>query len=306
MTTKIVEKQVSLWSSFEEMIGEAETYFYDLDFPNALKIWKEYAKITGNSTWQQNSVQLQFMLDDYQQIDFSNPENIFDAWLKMRTFLRESKISNYSFDLMQKLYAATFLQTKLTVSFDLATGIFCYIDDKIDYAIENLTSTLNHKPDNLLARVFMSKCLFTVGKDEEALGYLTQAMFLGGNELIDNDVESEQINNLYARLKALHSQGDAGIWLVPFEAWYRNSIHIMEDLPFFQVMQKKERSERILQVKYYVSEKYRHFIRCLFIAEYVRKFLQKEKGIIWEQEAYMEKLDSILFERYRKKRKSIE
>jgi hypothetical protein len=71
-------------------------------------------------------------------------------------------------------------------------------------------------------------------------------------------------------------------------------------------MQQKERSERILQVKYYVSEKYRHFIRCLFIAEYVRQFLQNEKGIIWEQEAYMEKLDNILFERYRKKRKSIE
>ena len=88
----------------------------------------------------------------------------------------------------------------------------------------------------------------------------------------------------------------------PFEAWFRNWIVLLEDNEFFQVMQQKERSERILQVKYYTSEKYRHFVRCLYIAEYVREFLPKEKGIIWEQEAYMEKLDANLFQRYRNPR----
>ena len=48
---------------------------------------------------------------------------------------------------------------------------------------------------------------------------------------------------------------------------------------------------------------YGNFVRIL--AEYVREFLPKEKGIIWEQEAYMEKLDANLFQRYRKKRKPI-
>lgn len=301
---KTEDGQVSLWSSFEEMVSEAESEFYNLNFSKALKTWAEYAQITGAANWKQNYSQLQILISEYQKLDFSNPENIFKAWLKIRTSLKERKISLYTFNLMQKLYATTFLQTKLTVSFDLATGIFCYIDGKIDNAMENLGATLKQKPDSLLARVFMSKCLYN--KNEDGMGYLTQAMFLGGNELIEEDIESEQIRNLYSRLKSLHGQGDAGVWMVPFEAWYRNSIYIMEDLPFFQIMQQKERSERILQVKYYVSEKYRHFIRCLFIAEYVRHFLQKEKGIIWEQEAYMEKLDNILFERYRKKRKSIE
>jgi hypothetical protein len=298
--------QVSLWSSFDEMVVEAEEQFFELNFQKALQIWSDYANITGTVAWQQNFRQLQSLIGDFQKIDYSNPENIFKSWLQIRSLLRQNKISYYSFNLTQKLFATTFLKTKLTVSFDLATGIFCYIDGKIDNALENLNSTINQNPDGLLARVYLSKCYFSKGDQDKGLGYLTQAMFLGGNEFIAEDIESEQIRVLYSRLKSLHGKGDTGIWLAPFEAWYRNSIFIMEDLPFFHIMQQKERSERILQVKFYVSEKYRHFIRCLYLSEYVREFLQKEKGIIWEQEAYMEKLDSILFERYRKKRKPIE
>ena len=298
--------QVSLWSSFDDMIGEAEEQFFELNFQKALQIWSDYSNITGTVAWQQNYRQLQSLISDFQKIDYSNPDNIFKSWLQIRSMLREKKISYYSFNLLQKLYATTFLQTKLTVSFDLATGIFCLIAGKIDNAIENLITTINQKPDSLLARIFISKCYYLKGQEEKGLGYLTQAMFLGGNELIEEDIEQEQIRTLYNRLKALHGKGDAGIWIAPFEAWYRNTILIMEDLPFFHIMQQKERSERILQVKYYISEKYRHFIRCLYLAEYVREFLHKEKGIIWEQEAYMEKLDGILFDRYRKKRKPIE
>lgn len=298
--------QVTLWSSFDEMIGEAESLFFELNFEKALQIWSDYANITGTLAWQQNFKQLQSLIGEFHKVDFSNPDNIFNAWIQIRGLLREKKISYYTFNLLQKLYATTFLHTKLTVSFDLATGIFCYIDGKIENAIENLKSTINQKPDSLLARIFISKCYYSKNDDEKGLGYLTQAMFLGGNELIEEDVEPDQISTLYGRLKALHGKGDTGIWLAPFEAWYRNNIFIMEDLPFFHIMQQKERSERILQVKYYISEKYRHFIRCLYLSEYVRAFLHKEKGIIWEQEAYMEKLDGILFERYRKKRKPIE
>jgi hypothetical protein len=298
--------QVSLWASFDEMIGEAEEQFFELNFQKALQIWSDYANITGTVAWQQNYRQLQSLIGDFQKIDYSNPDNIFKSWLQIRGLLKEKKISYYSFGLLQKLYATTFLQTKLTVSFDLATGVFCFIDGRLDNAVENLTSTINQKPDSLLARIFISKCYYLKGQEEKGLGYLTQAMFLGGNELIEEDIEPQQIRTLYNRLKALHGKGDAGIWLAPFEAWHRNNILIMEDLPFFHIMQQKERSERILQVKFYISEKYRHFIRCLYLAEYVREYLHKEKGIIWEQEAYMEKLDGILFDRYRKKRKPIE
>lgn len=298
--------QVSLWSSFDNMIDEAEEQFFELNFQKALQVWSDYANITGTVAWQQNHRQLQSLISDFQKIDYSNPDNIFKSWLQTRSLLKENKISYYTFNLVQKLFAKTFLQTKLTVSFDLATGIFCYIDGRVDNAIENLTSTINQSPDSLLARIFISKCYYSKGNEDKGLGYLTQAMFLGGNELISEDIEPEPIRSLYSRLKSLHGKGDAGIWIAPFEAWYRNSILLMEDLPFFHIMQQKERSERILQVKYYISEKYRHFIRCLYLSEYVREFLHKEKGIIWEQEAYMEKLDSILFDRYRKKRKPIE
>ena len=168
-----------------------------------------------------------------------------------------------------------------------------------------MSIVLNQQPDNLLARIYLSKCVYALGEDDQGTAYLSQAMFLGGNEILLEDVGNVQIRNLYGRLKSQHGKSEAGIWLVPFEAWYRNLIIWLEDISFFQVMQQKERNERILQVKYYTFEKYRHFVRCLFIEEYVRHFLPKEKGIIWEQEAYMEKLDPILYQKYRKKRKPI-
>ena len=161
------------------------------------------------------------------------------------------------------------------------------------------------EPDNLLARIFLSKCYFIDQKEDKGMAYLSQVVFLGGNEILEEDIGAPQIRNLYGRLRSIHGKGEVGVWLVPFEAWYRNWLVWSEDTPFFQVMQQKERNERILQVKYYASEKYRHFVRCLYIAEYVRQFLSREKGIIWEQEAYMEKLDANLFQRYRKKRKPI-
>jgi hypothetical protein len=46
-------------------------------------------------------------------------------------------------------------------------------------------------------------------------------------------------------------------------------------------------------------------VRCLYIVEYVRHHLKKETGLVLEQEKYMAKLDSQLFDRYRKKRKEV-
>jgi hypothetical protein len=156
-----------------------------------------------------------------------------------------------------------------------------------------------------MARIFLNKCYYKINDAESGNAYLTQALFLGGDEIVADDIGSEDIKSLHGRLKSLHGKGEAGLWLVPFEAWFRNWLTWKEEISFFQVMQQKERNERILQVKYYAAEKYRHFVRCLYIAEYVRQFIAKEKGIIWEQEAYMEKLDTGLFQRYRKKRKPV-
>jgi hypothetical protein len=298
-------QQFSIWSTFDNILKQAEHQFYEYEFEQALKHWQEYAEITGENRWRNAYQDLKQLLGEYSSTKFKDPQQYFSQWLQIRHRLHDNLISPYAFECMERLYARIFLATKTTVSFDLATGIFCYIDDRIDKALDNLNVVINQQPDNLLARIFLNKCYYKINDEENGNAYLTQALFLGGNEIIADDIGSVTIKNLHGRLKSLHGKGEAGLWLVPFEGWFRNWLIWKEDISFFQVMQQKERNERILQVKYYASEKYRHFVRCLYIAEYVRQFLAKEKGIIWEQEAYMEKLDNGLYQRYRKKRKPV-
>lgn len=298
-------QQVSIWSSFEDLLKEAEEKFYNHEYDDALRLWQEYSQITGASKWKRAYTDLSYLIEEYLASDLSDPQKFFEEWLRLRHKTAENQLSPYAFRLMESLYAKIFLSSKQTVSFDVATGIFCFVEKRFDKSKENLSIVLNQQPDNLLARIYLSKCVYAMGEEEQGTAYLSQSMFLGGDEVLLEDVENIQIRNLYGRIKSVHGKGEAGIWLVPFEAWYRNLLVWLEDISFFQVMQQKERNERILQVKYYTFEKYRHFVRCLFIEEYVRHFLPKEKGIIWEQEAYMEKLDPVLFQKYRKKRKPI-
>jgi len=297
--------QVSIWSSFENLVEEAEHRFFDHDYNGAVKTWENYAQITGAPVWQKAASDMRELISHYLNAKISDPQQLFESWLALRHQMNINQLSSYAYHIMQRLYAGIFLSAKQTVSFDLATGIFCFIEKRYDAAMENLSVVLNHEPDNLLARIFLSKCHFVMEEEEKGMAYLSQVVFLGGNELLAEDIGTEQIRNLYGRLRSIHGKGEVGAWLVPFESWYRSWLVWIEDTSFFQVMQQKERNERILQVKYYASEKYRHFVRCLYLAEYVREFLPKEKGIIWEQEAYMEKLDANLFQRYRKKRKPI-
>jgi len=298
-------EQVSLWSTFENLVNDAEKQFFEHNFKDALKLWQEYARITGAQNWMRIYEELNYLVQEFQSANLKEAGEIFEEWLRLRNKLKHSQLSSYAFHIFERLFARLFLANKSVVSFDLATGIFCHVEKRYEKAKENLNVVLNHQPDNLLGRIFLSKCYFALNEDDKGTAYLTQAMFLGGNEILHDDVGSMQLRSLYGKLKSTHGKGEVGVWLVPFEAWFRNWLVWIEDISFFQVMQQKERNERILQVKYYASEKYRHFIRCLFIAEYVRQFLPKEKGIIWEQEAYMEKLDSNLYERYRKKRKPV-
>jgi hypothetical protein len=298
-------QQVSIWSSFENLLKEAEQKFFEHDFEAAVKLWQEYAQITGASKWKRAATDLNYLIKEFVASNPTDPHKYFEDWLGLHGRMSDNQLSPYAFHLMERLYAKIFLSTKQTVSFDVATGIFCFIEKRFDKARENLSIVLNQQPDNLLARIYLSKCSYATNEEEQGTAYLSQAMFLASNEILSEDVGSLQIRNLYGRLKSVHGRGEAGVWLVPFEAWYRNLLIWLEDVSFFQVMQQKERNERILQVKYYAFEKYRHFVRCLFIEEYVRHFLPKEKGIIWEQEAYMEKLDVNLYQRYRKKRKPV-
>jgi len=304
MNTK-AQQQFSIWSTFENTLKEAEHHFFANNFEQALKYWQEYADVTGENRWRHAFYDLKQLLTEYNSIKFKDPQQYFEQWIRLRRRLHDNLVSRYAFELMERLYARVFLASKTTVSFDLATGIFCFIEGRIDKAIENLNVVTLQQPDNLLARIFLHKCYNKISDEQKGNAYLTQALFLGGDEILADDIGSAEIKNMQGRLKSLHGKSEAGLWLVPFEAWFRNWLTWKEEISFFQVMQQKERNERILQVKYYASEKYRHFVRCLYIAEYVRQFIAKEKGIIWEQEAYMEKLDSVLFQRYRKKRKPV-
>jgi hypothetical protein len=298
-------QQLSIWGSFESLLSEAERDFFNHHFEVAIKKWQEYARITGVAAWNKISNDLINLIRTFETIPGSNSDKYFELWLQLRNRIKQNNIGYYVYNIMEKLYAQDFFNTKSTLSFDLATGIFCFIENRIDNALTNLEYVLNQQPDNLLARIYLSKCYFIQKDENKGISYLSQALFLASDNLLVDDIIPEKIRNLYGRLSILYGKSGIGIWLLPFESWYRNWLIIQEDKNFFRVMQHKERNERILQVKYFLSEKYKHFIHCLFMAEYARQFLPKEKGIIWEQEAYMEKLDAAIFQRYRKKRKPL-
>ena len=263
------EQQVSIWSSFGTLIQEAEREFYNQNFDDAINNWQEYARITGASKWNKITDDLSKFIKDYQSITKSNPEQYFDQWLQLRNNIKNNNIGHYVYNLMEKLYAKNFLNSKPTLSFDLATGVFCFIENRIDNAKANLDAVLNKEPDSFLARIYLSKCYFIEQDETKGISYLSQALFLVSNDMLIDDIFSEKIRNLYGRLKISYGKSGIGLWILPFEVWYRNWLILHEDENFFRVMQQKERNERILQVKYYLSEKYRHFIHCLFNKPYI-------------------------------------
>lgn len=301
---KAASEQFNLWSNFNNMLSDAEQKFFASEYAQALELWQEYAKITGSTRWKKIADEIDGLIKEFQESP-TDAEGVFAAWINLRGRMKDNSVNTYSFQVMQKFYAKWFLKLKQTVGYDLATGIFCFIDDKNDYAIDNLKIAINHKQDSVLGRIYLSKAYFKSGNEPAGLARLTQSLFLAANELIEEDFGIDAVKNLWQKLNGLHGKNEVAAWLTTFETWHRGWLAWHDDRQFFQLMQFKERNERILQVKYYLSEKYRHFMRCLYIAEYVRLYLPKERGIIWEQEAYMEKLDKTLFERYRKKRKPV-
>ncbi len=176
--------QVSIWSSFDNLVEEAESTFFDHNYENAIKKWQDYAKITGAPIWQQAADDLKKMITEYLSAQISEPQQLFESWLKLRKQMNENKLSSYAYHIMQRLYAKIFLSSKQTVSFDIATGVFCFIEERYETAKENLTDVLNREPDNLLARIFLSKCHFILGEEDRGMATLSQTVFLGGNEIL--------------------------------------------------------------------------------------------------------------------------
>ena len=208
--------QISIWSSFENLVEEAEHRFFEHDYDGAVKTWENYAQVTGAPVWQKAASDMRQLISYYLSTQISEPQKLFDAWLALRQQMNKNQLSSYAYHIMQRLYAKIYLSAKQTVSFDIATGIFCFIEKRYDAAMENLSVVLNHEPDNLLARIFLSKCHFVMEEEEKGMAYFSQVVFLGGNELLAEDIGTEQIRNLYGRLRSINGKGEVGVWLVPF------------------------------------------------------------------------------------------
>ena len=57
--------QVSIWSSFEDLVGEAESKFFNHDYDSAVKKWQDYAQITGAPVWKQAANDLKDLISNY-------------------------------------------------------------------------------------------------------------------------------------------------------------------------------------------------------------------------------------------------
>ena len=147
--------QVSIWSSFDNLIADAEEKFFNHDFDSAIKLWQDYAQITGAPIWQQAADDLRQIISDFLAIELKESQQYFKEWVNLRRKMNENKLSSYAYRMMQRLFAKIFLSSKQTVSFDIATGVFCFIDERYENAKENLTAVLNREPDNLLATNFL-------------------------------------------------------------------------------------------------------------------------------------------------------
>jgi len=140
---------------------------------------------------------------------------------------------------------------------------------------------------------------------KEAVSVLTENLFLAADKLPEEALYLSQYKLLFGKLYSDCGNREEAAWLLVFESWYRNYLVFTENNRLFKVIQHKESTERIIQVKYYTHERYRHFVRCLYLADYTRHFQKEQRGLIHEQENYMQKLDRELFARYRKKRQEI-
>ncbi|MBD3223604.1 MAG: hypothetical protein GF313_02675 [Caldithrix sp.] len=299
----------SLWDSFDHLLDEAETAFLAFDIITALEKWREYYRITAIKEYKRYIDEIEALWDETK---FRNPTScayLFEVFLELREQFRKNMISVFSYKmylrLIQTIYKNQF-KHQANENTMLARGVFEYLNGDYNQSIEKLKMVLKEQQrDSLLARVYLSFCHFKKDETKTAVIWLTQSLFLDAGQLKDDDLYLTQFKLLYSQLNSKYENPSVAAWMLTFEAWYRNWLLIEEDEPFFALMQKKESDERIMQVKYYAFERYRHFVRCLFIAEYARKFHKNKQGLIHEQEQYMERLDQRVFARYRKKRKPI-
>jgi hypothetical protein len=296
----------SLWDSFDSVLRKAEQQFYQLKFEPALQSWKEYYRITAKTEYRRIIEEIEKNWDEDAIQSVSSLAQLFRLFSELRNRSVNNQISQYTYRLYLQLYLKIYesrFRPKDVLPHTLDSGVFEYLMNNLEDSVTILQSVVGKNVESVLGRIYLSFAHLARKEQREAITLLTKNMFLAADQLRDDDLLLSQFKMLLGRLYADSGNLDAALWLLVFESWYRNYLIIDEDDRFFRLMQQKESSERILQVKYYAQERYRHFARCLYIAEYSRQYLSIKKGLIQDQEKYMERLDAHLFSRYRRKRK---
>ncbi len=298
----------TLWDSFDHLLEEAENHFLNFEFEKALELWENYYRITARTEYEKITKELKSLWNQGHFTSVQSLQQLFQVFLDLRDRYTKRQISYYTYNLFKKLmvkiYQEQFHYTA-HAEISLESGVFEYLIGHYDMAIEALKQVIQDQNEALIPRIFLGYSYIAIKEQQPATAILTQNLFLAADELNEDDLYLSQFKLLLGRLFSRTSHRKEAAWLLPFESWYRNYLIIEEDEVFYRMMQEKERNERIMQVKYYSYERYRHFVRSLFIAEYTRLFAKNEAGLIADQEDNMRKVDGPLFARYRRKRKAI-
>lgn len=295
----------TLWDRFDSLLHDAEQLFFNFEFDKALRQWEAYYQITAKVEYGRIINEIRRLLREIDTTQIDTSEKLLATFHKIRHRFLERQIHRYTYDLflnlLKKIYLNQFADSEKNN--DLLHGIFNYFLQDYQRAGEALTAYLQKNFESVEGRVFLGHVYLEVGEQRSAVALLTENLFLAADQLYEDDLYLSQFKLLFGRLYSQTSRKNAAAWLLPFEAWYRNFLVFERDDRFYKLMVQKEQNERIIRVKYTTAERYRHFVRCLFVAEYTRLFLKEKTGVILDQETYMEQLDPALFTRYRKKRK---
>ncbi|MEJ2544553.1 MAG: hypothetical protein P8Y99_10840 [Calditrichaceae bacterium] len=298
----------TFWDSFDHLLKQAENEFLNFNYNNAVKAWHNYYKITAKKEYLNIVQELDDTWSAETFTDIATLNRLFTLFQTYKDKFNKKEISNYTFQLYKKLFIKIYKQNfQSTAQNEITTeaGIFEYLAGNDQTATSILSSVLKSDQESMVARVYLGHALMALKDQRGAIAILSQNLILNADKLRADDLYLSQFKMLYGKLYSSVSNAEEAAWLMPFESWFRNWLIFDEDKIFYDLIRKKETNERIVQVKYYSYERYRHFARCLYIAEYARHYLKKETGLVLEQEKYMAKLDSHLFDRYRKKRKEI-
>lgn len=298
----------TFWDSFDHLIKQAETEFLNFEYAKAVESWQNYYKITAQKEYQNIIKELNNTWSAKTFKDIPSLHQLFILFQSYHSKFTKKEISNYTFNLYKKLFIKIYKQNFHDIARNELTteaGVFEYLAENYQTAISILNSVIETDQESIIARIYLGYTLLALKDQRGAIAVLSQNLILSADKLNADDLYLSQFKMLYGKLYSSLSNSEEAAWLMPFESWFRNWLIFDEDKMFFDLIRKKEINERIVQVKYYSYERYRHFTQCLYITEYARQYLKKETGLILEQEKYMAKLDSHLFDRYRKKRKEI-